>query len=381
MENTNKYWFTIEPYVYINQVKQRVLLYNTLDGVTIESEEADVVTLIREVLRKENVGVVELEKSQLEKPAIKAFVEELRDKYMGDFINQNHSAGRPVQVLPFINYPAWRDQRCNFNYLENWLQMLFEVTIHLDSTSDMAKLKAYLQAMPENVVFTLVSDWQEMNGGDQLLDFLKQWPAHKTITCPYTCIPPLMEENISGFSYQVTIRFPIDHSRWEDMVRLEQTRSSSFSYIFEVSSEADFQAAERLIEACSIEKYQLNPVYTGSNMDFFKENVFLTHDDIFNSLISMKDLFSKRAINRNDFGKLNILPNGDIFANMHHPVLGNISTHSIYEIIQKEINEGKSWLRIRNQTPCDTCLYRDLCPSPSDYELEIGYPNLCHINK
>ena len=47
------------------------------------------------------------------------------------------------------------------------------------------------------------------------------------------------------------------------------------------------------------------------------------------------------------------MPNGDIRANLHHPVLGNITTCSIYEIIQKEIKEGKSWLRIRNQSPCN----------------------------
>lgn len=99
------------------------------------------------------------------------------------------------------------------------------------------------------------------------------------------------------------------------------------------------------------------------------------------SSLSMKELFRKRTINQNDFGKLHILPNGDIRANLHHPVLGNITTYSIYEIIQKEIKEGKSWLRIRNQSPCNTCLYRDLCPSPSDHELEIGYPNLCWISK
>lgn len=61
----------------------------------------------------------------------------------------------------------------------------------------------------------------------------------------------------------------------------------------------------------------------------------MTHEDILASSLSMKELFRKRTINQNDFGKLHILPNGDIRANLHHPVLGNITTYSIYEIIQK----------------------------------------------
>ena len=50
-----------------------------------------------------------------------------------------------------------------------------------------------------------------------------------------------------------------------------------------------------------------------------------------------------------------------------------------YEIISKEIAEGQSWLRIRNQFPCNACNYQWLCPSPSDYETAIGRPNLCHV--
>lgn len=80
-----------------------------------------------------------------------------------------------------------------------------------------------------------------------------------------------------------------------------------------------------------------------------------------------------------DFGKLNILPNGDVYANMSHPRVGNIFSDSVYEIIEKEIQEGKSWLRIRNQPPCNKCIYQWLCPSPSNYEIAIGRPNLCNI--
>lgn len=62
------------------------------------------------------------------------------------------------------------------------------------------------------------------------------------------------------------------------------------------------------------------------------------------------------------------------------PALGNIYTHSIYEIVCKEIEKGLSWFRIRNEAPCNECVYRWLCPSPSDYETAIGRPDLCHVH-
>jgi hypothetical protein len=62
-------------------------------------------------------------------------------------------------------------------------------------------------------------------------------------------------------------------------------------------------------------------------------------------------------------------------------ILGNIYTDNIYEIVSKEIEEGKSWFRIRSHAPCNDCVYQWLCPPPSNYEIAIGRPNLCFINE
>jgi len=130
-----------------------------------------------------------------------------------------------------------------------------------------------------------------------------------------------------------------------------------------------------------IEKYRLNPVYTGKNIRFFEENVFLSKEDILSSSLTIKDFFAHQAINIYDFGKITIMPNGDAYANVNHPTLGNIYMQNIHEIVQNEITDGKSWFRIRNQAPCNDCVYQWLCPSPSNYEIAIGRPNLCHIKQ
>ena len=64
MNNTANYWFTIEPYVYVNIVDKYALLYNTLDGTTIESKKTAVITLLNEMLQEENCGVVLLKDKQ-----------------------------------------------------------------------------------------------------------------------------------------------------------------------------------------------------------------------------------------------------------------------------------------------------------------------------
>jgi len=50
----------------------------------------------------------------------------------------------------------------------------------------------------------------------------------------------------------------------------------------------------------------------------------------------------------NYIGKINIMPNGVAYANLNHLALGNIYTDNIYEIVHKEIEEGKSWFRTKS---------------------------------
>ena len=139
--------------------------------------------------------------------------------------------------------------------------------------------------------------------------------------------------------------------------------------------------AEQFVTQFQIEKYRLKPVYTGSNIRFFEENVFLSKEDILSVHQTVKDIFSHQAINVYDYGKINIISNGDVYANLNHEVLGNIYVDNIYEIVQKEVSKGESWFRIRDQAPCSNCVYQWICPSPSDYEILIGRPNLCSVIK
>jgi pseudo-rSAM protein len=148
-----------------------------------------------------------------------------------------------------------------------------------------------------------------------------------------------------------------------------------------MSSDEDYQQAEQILGQYPIKQYQLKPVYTGENIAFFEENIFLVKEDILSTSMSIKDFFFKQNMNTNDFGKINIFPNGDVYANLNHPVLGNIATHSIDRIVSRELEEGISWLRVRDQAPCNNCLYQWLCPSPSDYEIAIDCPNLCHVKQ
>lgn len=377
-------WFTIEPYVYMNIVGQQALLYNTLDGTTIESEQPEVIELLQEVRRKENHGVVFLSDEKRQDKKRQAFLAELREKYMGDCIDVSLSKGKPVQVLPYFNFYGTQGtetyKRHNFSSDRGGLKMLSTLCIEVDRTTKVAELIAFLQSIPPHLSFHLVGNIGEAAGYEKLVGFLHSYASSNTLVCSYADVIPLPPGCETNFSYSLVVDFPVDKQKWDHSRQLLATLGIPFEYIFEVTSVNDCREAQQLIEASAIEQYQVKPVYTGANLPFLEENVFLTQEDILASPLSIQTIFANQAINTYDFGKIHIRPNGDVFANRNHPSLGNIYKESLHDLVQKEIKEGKSWLRIRNQAPCNGCIYQWLCPSPSDFEIAIGRPDLCHVH-
>jgi pseudo-rSAM protein len=383
MQTTINYWLTIEPYVFVSITNNSTILYNTLDGVTIESDREEVIDLLREILQIENCGVVLLTEDRYKIKNVNDFVHELREKYMGDIIITTLSKGKPVQLLPFYNFQDRLEiyKKHDFTPLKNVLENLSEINIHVSAAINTTKLVHFLQSIPGSPTFNIVGNMGEAPKYTELLSYFDKQPSPKNILCSYQNVIALQPTSDNNFSYRISVQFPIDTQQWNNSRQILLQQTLPFDYIFDVTSDEDCLQAEQLVEQFGIEKYRINPVYTGNNIRFFEENVFLTKDDILSIPMTIKDFFARQAMNIYDFGKLNILPNGDAYANLNHPMLGNIYRDSIYEIVYKEMNKGISWFRIRNQAPCTDCIYQWFCPPPSNYEVAIGRPNLCHVKK
>ena len=380
-KETTNYWFKIEPYVHISIVNSNVLLYNTFDGSFIESKDIEIVKLLKETLLKENCGVVLLTAERYNLDNIRKFIMELRAKYMGDIIDIELSKSKPVQIMPFTSLVNTQElfKKQNFPTGKKILEYLSEISIYVDYNTNIMDLNSFLKSLPNISTVNIIGNLKDVANYKELLLVLDQFPSLKKITCNYSNVISLQPEFVNNFSYSILINYPIDISKRNYSRRLLLNKSIPFECIFEVTSMDNYSQINKFIEEFGIEKHQLKPVYTGDNIDFFKENVFLTKDDILSTPLSISDFFINQSMNIFDFGKIAIMSNGDIYANVNYPILGNIHTHSIYEIISKELEEGRSWLRIRNQAPCNTCLYQWFCPSPSNYEIAIGRPNLCHV--
>lgn len=355
------------------------MLYNTLDGNIIKVENAEVANLLLNLLSEDNCGVCFLEENDYLKEDMNCFINELRDKYMGDVIDVSLSKGKPIQILPYVNFPSKIDMKYNYTKVENLLNLLLEIKINIGINTDVEKIISYLDVLDLNIKYTVFGNLNSNCNSSNLIRKLEK--ISKNIDVILTCdqiqyIENKFEDNVS---YKVVFELPIELEKILMIVSLLEEKKLQVKYVFNLKSIDEYKCAEKLVEKINIEKCEFNPVYTGENVDFFMEYVYLDEEDIESVRMSMKDFFIKRFINTNDFGKITIDADGTIYANINQPALGTIYTCSMFEIIQKELKTGKSWLRTRVQEPCNNCLYRLLCPSPSDYDLSLGKMNLCHV--
>ena len=163
----------------------------------------------------------------------------------------------------------------------------------------------------------------------------------------------------------------------EQAVAFFEDIGTPFSVDFLIFSKQDYLDVEQISPTVN---GNFVPVYNGENIDFFESNVFIRQEEILASALSKRQIFMRQATNIFHFGKLTVLPDGNVYADVNQTPLGTIDD-TVYSIVYREFTEGKSWFRVRDFAPCNDCIFQWLCPSPSNYEIAIGRPNLCHAKQ
>lgn len=150
-----------------------------------------------------------------------------------------------------------------------------------------------------------------------------------------------------------------------------------YKYSFIAESEDDMIKYEQLLLNFTQLHPQVIPVYNGNNSQFIKSVVSITEEELLSNGPNKKDIFIHQSINLFDFGKLYILSDGEVRTNMANSQKNFKILDNLKDIIYKEITEGSSWLRKRDDLSlCSKCVYKYLCPSPSNYERLLDQ-NLC----
>jgi pseudo-rSAM protein len=421
MKRGGAYWFYIEPYVFATiKRNDHVLLYNTHNGDFLEYKNQPLISrLVKKILAHDNLSVVKLTAASFAKPVVSEFVRQVRDKFLGDLLEVKRFPQKPVQMVPFLNiekdvakFKVDAPDRVG----EDLMTYLSEISIHLTNECRLGCRDcstAYLQiphctkkigSPIRHLSLSKIEDvFQEATGTslfrlnflggnvllypylDGLLELLERIKAVKSFYIHYQNIDSrdrkleALRRLRGGAEIVVLVDFPLNRRVFDDAVEYLSQLGVDTTFCFRVKDEGEVEAVESL-EFGGANGTLLLPYFDGTNLDFFERNVFLSEEIILGVKPTFRDIFSRQAINGNNFGKLTVFPNGRVYSNVNVPSLGNINRHSLYEIVYKELLQGRSWRLSRcHIKPCNRCIFEALCPPISNYEMVLGRNNLCDI--
>jgi pseudo-rSAM protein len=404
MYSTSKnYWFTIEPYVYSQIKMNEVILLNTLNGYLVRSKNEKINELVKEAQTKKNLSVCFMNGQELDDYEFLEIIKELRENFMIDIIDTTLSNGKPIQFVSKSNLVSDdipHSQELQTVHRDNVLSYLNEVTIVINSTNKFSGLLGLHHFDKRKSEKIDVLDFSKIKklcnkvlktsiGKIRIVGLdISSYPNIINLISFFSKIDISVEFEFYGLNidYEI-ISLCVNRSivvltrELNESIEVIKQKIPSYKqekYRFVVETKTQLEELDVFISLNEITNYEVVPFFNGKNYDFFEEYVFMDETDICSISQDLKSIHARRLLNTNDFGKLTILPDEKVYANVNHPFLGTIED-DIRELIYKELTEGQSWLHIRDMEPCCDCIYQWLCPSPSNYEITIGKPNLCHI--
>jgi len=403
--NTN-YWLYVLPCVYTCIKKGKALLYNTETGMSLEINNDKILTLIKLLYEKKNLGAIHCEGKRLYQAPYQEFIFDFCRKEMGGIVEITQTAQKPIQMLPFLNLQRDIDKH-GHNSEEGILNYLHELNIYVNTncqqscsfcndfsqqclccrkeinttrnTMNIRTLKNILSQIKYGTVGRL-----NILGGNtfnypyfkEMEELLSDFNGQKNIWNHYTnCLD--FKPSLSDFFYNVIITFPLDKKHWNHSLSLFDNVQTK--YHFYITNNQEYEEVERLIKKHIINNYFIHPIYTNDETSFFEEHVYIDSDDVFLERHDFRQIFARQKLNTHFFGSLTVLSDGKTYANLNSPSLGNVEQNTLLEIINNELVKNTAWRKVRDSKPCSDCLYQYLCPSPSNYELVIKKNNLCHI--
>jgi pseudo-rSAM protein len=413
-------WLFIHPFVYLSIKKNHAILYNTLNGRLLEYEnDAEILQLIKRLDSARNLYVVKLANQHIN-PKIKKFITQIREKFMGDVVDTAFSSTKPIQTKPLLGLQRSLEEStttASHNKLlsrDEIREYLNTITLYVNSQckrnctlcqgayrqlllcckNSIGNKEIYLKDIENLLRETEQSKLVKLNilGGDifkyskfpELVDLLNHISIKKEYFIHYLNLRgqanylKLFENDTSRVN--VLIHFPVEPGIFEDIVRQIEVGKAHHSFHFIIQSDSDMETTEAFISKYQLEDVKVTPYFNGGNIAFFKRSVFLTKESILESRPTMHDILARTAINTLSFKKITILSDGAIYANVNNPRIGNLKKDYIFDLLDRELNRGKSWSRIRKHVmPCKSCVFHALCPPLSGYEYVMKRNNLCHI--
>ena len=398
------YWFYLSPKVYVTS-KENIFLYHTESGARLEVTERHLKDLLQAVYEPKNLGVVEFPQELWKQEGTHDLIEQMLSLHMAGLIPIDREQGKPINFLPILNLQKDVDKAVSIGELslvvDDLLSYLSRLTLCLGGgrlcPSYLSRVWREQEAhwMSPSLLYSLLEQARHsrLKQVGLYADSLFLHPQIKEIL-------GLLESYEYDYQLWMSAKHYLQHqgrietylcsmkrsyhlsllasaTELEDLARMSEVDLQLTSWHFLIEDEAQYARVEQFAERWCIVQSELVPIYTGDNLPFFEEYIYLSEDNIFSEPIEMRRIFCNQKLNSNDFGALTVLPTGECRVSLNTPALGNLMQTSLLEILYKELTTNTAWRKTRNSGKCQKCFFQYLCPPPSSYEQVIGREDLC----
>ncbi len=412
LPNKDTRFLYLEPYTFSVLAGNDVLIYNSLNGRVLEYRDSP---SIAELLKKtEDAGggfLAELRAEPL-KPEISSLLSDLRENFCGDLVSfsgkNKPSIIRPKAVIK--NYPPDKDSP-SFSaddYLRNIYFFLNQDNNTVCTDYRFAINQFFCPVfnpqgyneMQFETVFNTCSRYSGVSGMEinlsgsditayseikNVISRIHKLLLPVTFHLPLPCSDPDIVSRLLRIPKSRTslyISFPDGPSALKNIRRNQVyiKKQHLVDLNFMIRSLDEYKIVTEFLQEKGKEKVFIFPYYDGNNSDFFKENVFLSRDEILALKPSQKQIYSRSLINEHLYGKIFILTDGEVFSNLNAGPIGNIHNQNMEDLVRHEIYHGQNWEMTRMKvSPCRECLYRLFCPPVGNYELFMKKFNFCDV--
>ena len=403
--NKNKYWFNLNSDTFLWKSGEDILLYNTevQKSLTFKNNN-ELNKLIVQLQDIDNLYCIELTRSEFNNSLLNPFIKQIVGSQFGNIQEAIDRERKPAFFVPVLKLQNKMNKVDHFvKENNNMLSYLHEIKVHLNEIQindssyiekqgkvqdipfeDLVSfLKTFTNCISLNSIGLCGEELLEYPQIEELMDELNENKITKILHLPFGHLVEGTEDILTFKKKpdQIVVIVPpvIEPDKFSSVYERCKLLKVDMLWQFNILSEGDYLKAEGIVDDYKLEKYTVLPVFNGKNQGFFEEFIYLTEEDIQTTKLSKREIFAHQVLNTNYFGELTIKANGAVHANPYMPPLGTIKD-PINNMLCKELSGSSSWLKIRDMQPCCSCIYQWLCPSPNDFELAIGKPNLCHLS-
>ncbi len=408
------YWFYLEPFVYVSIKGNDLLLYNTLTGKFLTYIcRPRLIEFLFDLNRKENLYALKVSQEFLRDNGLEDFVDDISEHFMGDLIDVSLSGKKPF-IMPHhfdIQEEVKRRRRRTLkNVSRDSLFSINELTFFVNNQCDnncTACKTAYKQFLwctrgknKSELELTEIKEILDQTkgcpikniniiGGDltqyphlnQLVSLLGSDSFNTNYYFHLSHLKNGLPETIRAGGPKVKIILLVDCSTLMipgDLTYLKELNPGKL--IFLIQREEEIKTLDELIEDLQTVDISVQPYFNRHNIEFFNANVFFDQESLSESILDLGVINARKSYNTQNYGKMFIGSNKNIYSDLNGKSLGRIDEISMETAVISELSGQGNWLKIRRDvTPCKDCLLNSICPPLSNFENAAGINNSCNI--